>query len=360
MSSPHTSPPWPINKRRAQTNRIELRGSGQIRRCNAKGNHDDQDEVGNRGHGITERHPKPASTNQMMFSKSRMRRESPAPTRSYGVAAAILLTYAFSSSILRTLRCPRGRRVCRRARASGCPNAPVTTQGAATGAGRSCPGYRFGISLQAATAISALAIVGCGSGGTGAAKRHPVTISAAIPQAHPHAVEPVAGDAAATTVQSEQPAGSALPSNDPPPTGPASVTKAPAKGAPTDAEVRAVIARFQLAVARYHLDRLDFSRALLDPSQLPPGQYNVSIASVFTDYGRPVACGGVLEVPELGVANKTLPCGTEVIFVYAGRAIRVPVIDRGPYIPGREWDLTGATAEALHFPGLGPINWRLA
>jgi rare lipoprotein A (peptidoglycan hydrolase) len=179
-----------------------------------------------------------------------------------------------------------------------------------------------------------------------------------MPQAHPHAVEPVAGDAGATTPQAVPPGGSVLPLHDPRPTAPATDTKAPAKGAPTDAEVRAAIARFQLAVARYHLDRLDLSRALLDPSQLAPGQYNVSIASVFTDYGSPVACGGVLQVPQLGVANKTLPCGTEVIFVYGGRAIRVPVIDRGPYIPGREWDLTGAAAEALHFPGLGPIAWR--
>jgi rare lipoprotein A (peptidoglycan hydrolase) len=123
--------------------------------------------------------------------------------------------------------------------------------------------------------------------------------------------------------------------------------------------VRAAIARFQLAVARYRLDRLDFSHALLDPTQLPPGTYNVSIASVFTDYGLPIACGGVLHIPDLGVANKTLPCGTLVTFVYGGRAIRVPVIDRGPYIPGREWDLTGAAAEALRFPGLGPIEWRI-
>jgi rare lipoprotein A (peptidoglycan hydrolase) len=143
------------------------------------------------------------------------------------------------------------------------------------------------------------------------------------------------------------------------PTGPASVTGAPAKGAPTDAQVRAAIARFQLAVARYHLNQLDFSGVLLSPTQLPPGVWNVSIASVFTAYGHGVACGGVLRVPELGVANKTLPCGTEVTFRYGNRAIRVPVIDRGPYIPGREWDLTGATAEALHFPGLGPIQWRL-
>jgi rare lipoprotein A (peptidoglycan hydrolase) len=123
--------------------------------------------------------------------------------------------------------------------------------------------------------------------------------------------------------------------------------------------VRAAYVKFQIAIATYHLDRLNLSGALLNPALLPPGVFNVSIASVYTDYGLPIACGGVLHVPQLGVANKTLPCGTEVIFRYGGRAIRVPVIDRGPYIAGREWDLTGATAEALHFPGLGPIEWRL-
>jgi rare lipoprotein A (peptidoglycan hydrolase) len=205
--------------------------------------------------------------------------------------------------------------------------------------------------------MTALVLVGCGAAES--AKRKLVTTSAAIPQAHPQSVAPVAGDPGTTTAQATQPAGIARPVHDPRPTAPATNTSAPAKGAPTDAEVHAAIARFQLAVAIYHLDRLDFSRALLDPTRLPPGQYNISIASVFTDYGRPIACGGILHVPELGVANKTLPCGTEVTFVYGGRAIRVPVIDRGPYIPGREWDLTGATAEALHFPGLGPIEWRI-
>jgi rare lipoprotein A (peptidoglycan hydrolase) len=201
-------------------------------------------------------------------------------------------------------------------------------------------------------------MVGCGSGATRVAKRNPDPTPATIPQGHPQAIEPVAGNAAAVTRPAPAPMQSATPATGPP-TGPASETKAPAKGAPTDAEVRAAIARFQAAVRRYHLDRLNFSNVLLDPSQLPVGQYYVSIASVYTDYGRPVACGGVLQVPELGVANKTLPCGTMVTFVYGGRAIRVPVIDRGPYIPGRDWDLTGATAEALHFPGLGEIEWRI-
>jgi rare lipoprotein A (peptidoglycan hydrolase) len=34
----------------------------------------------------------------------------------------------------------------------------------------------------------------------------------------------------------------------------------------------------------------------------------------------------------------------------------VPVIDRGPYVRGREWDLTQATAKALGVPGTGRIG----
>jgi rare lipoprotein A (peptidoglycan hydrolase) len=208
-------------------------------------------------------------------------------------------------------------------------------------------------------------MAGCGSSSSGHAAGTVVskseTVAPVLPRAHPQVVQPVAGQTAVsrTTTRRAQPQPPAARSRDPVPLAPASVSSAPAKGAPSDAEVRAEIARFQLAIAKYHLDRLNLSKALLDPSLLPPGQYNVSIASVFTDYGLPIACGGVLQVPQLGVANKTLPCGTEVIFRYGGRAIRVPVIDRGPYIAGREWDLTGAAAEALHFPGLGPIEWRL-
>jgi rare lipoprotein A (peptidoglycan hydrolase) len=174
-------------------------------------------------------------------------------------------------------------------------------------------------------------------------------------EAHAQAVQPVAGDLSSGAHLSVATA----PSHDPAPTGPATDTNAPAKGAPTDAQVRAALARFQLAISHYHLNQLNFSGVLLNPADLPAGGWNVSVASVETAYGHAVACGGVLRVPELGVANKTLPCGTEVIFLYDNRAVRVPVIDRGPYIAGREWDLSGAAAEALHFPGLGPIRWRL-
>jgi hypothetical protein len=72
-------------------------------------------------------------------------------------------------------------------------------------------------------------------------------------------------------------------------------------------------------------------------------------------YGNRLACGGSLGYGTLGVANKSLPCGTRVTLRHAGRTVRVPVVDRGPYVAGREFDLTAATARRLHFHGHGAI-----
>jgi hypothetical protein len=57
-------------------------------------------------------------------------------------------------------------------------------------------------------------------------------------------------------------------------------------------------------------------------------------------YGSRTACGIKLTRSTLGVAHKTLPCGTQVEFFLRGRRITVPVIDRGPYANGAIWDLT--------------------
>jgi rare lipoprotein A len=72
-------------------------------------------------------------------------------------------------------------------------------------------------------------------------------------------------------------------------------------------------------------------------------------------YGGALACGGTLEPGTLGVAHKYLPCGTKVRLRYRGRSITVPVVDRGPYVGGRDFDLTEATKERLHFPDLGVV-----
>jgi rare lipoprotein A len=64
-------------------------------------------------------------------------------------------------------------------------------------------------------------------------------------------------------------------------------------------------------------------------------------------YGKHTACGQVMTHRLLGVAHRTLPCGTKVALLYKGRTITVPVVDRGPFAHGASYDLTSATAEAL-------------
>jgi len=73
-------------------------------------------------------------------------------------------------------------------------------------------------------------------------------------------------------------------------------------------------------------------------------------------YGGHLSCGGTLDAGDLGVAHKSLPCGTKVTLRHHGRVVRVPVIDRGPYVAGREYDLTEATANRLKFRGHGAIQ----
>jgi rare lipoprotein A len=66
-------------------------------------------------------------------------------------------------------------------------------------------------------------------------------------------------------------------------------------------------------------------------------------------YGRTTACGLRMTRRLLGVAHRTLPCGTLVALTYKGDAITVPVVDRGPFRRGHRWDLTFAAATALGF-----------
>ena len=85
--------------------------------------------------------------------------------------------------------------------------------------------------------------------------------------------------------------------------------------------------------------------------------YRQSVASWYGPgfIGGRTACGGRLSSSTLGVANKTLPCGSRVIFHYHGHTVTARVVDRGPYVGGREWDLTPAVKARLHFPSTGTV-----
>lgn len=76
-------------------------------------------------------------------------------------------------------------------------------------------------------------------------------------------------------------------------------------------------------------------------------------------YGGKTACGQKYTKTILGVAHKTLPCGTLVTFMWKGNIQTVPVIDRGPYVAGRQWDLSGGLCVALNHCFTGKIYYRL-
>jgi hypothetical protein len=79
--------------------------------------------------------------------------------------------------------------------------------------------------------------------------------------------------------------------------------------------------------------------------------YGESVASWYDDAGS-TACGFHAG---LGVANRSLPCGTKVGLRYGGRSVTATVDDRGPYVGGRDWDLNQNTAAALGFGGVGTV-----
>jgi rare lipoprotein A len=91
--------------------------------------------------------------------------------------------------------------------------------------------------------------------------------------------------------------------------------------------------------------------ALATPLEATMTVYRPALATWYGPgfYGRTTACGVRMTRKLLGVAHRKLPCGTQVALTYKGRAITVPVVDRGPFTRGRRWDLTSAAATALGF-----------
>lgn len=98
-----------------------------------------------------------------------------------------------------------------------------------------------------------------------------------------------------------------------------------------------------LRPARRTLGRLNVFRAAL-ASWYGPGLY-----------GNKLGCGGTLTPGTVGVAHKTLPCGTNLVLRKGSRIVRAEVIDRGPYVGAREFDLTAATKARLGFGSTGTV-----
>jgi hypothetical protein len=113
----------------------------------------------------------------------------------------------------------------------------------------------------------------------------------------------------------------------------------------------------QFAIRAVIVSRRSSSAASASPS-LTVTVYRPSIATQYGPgfWGSRTACGEVLHRGTIGVANRTLKCGTLVAIYYQGRMLVAPVIDRGPYANHADWDLTMATGRALGIPGTATIG----
>jgi rare lipoprotein A len=85
--------------------------------------------------------------------------------------------------------------------------------------------------------------------------------------------------------------------------------------------------------------------------ELPLTVYRGAVATWYGPgfYGNTTACGIELTRELVGVAHRSLPCGTNVAVRYGSRTLVVPVVDRGPFGSEAHWDFTAAAAQQLGF-----------
>lgn len=74
-------------------------------------------------------------------------------------------------------------------------------------------------------------------------------------------------------------------------------------------------------------------------------------------YGNRTACGLTLTTSLSGVAHRSLPCGADVTLRHDETTVTVPVVDRGPFVYDREFDLTYATRVALGCADICVLEW---
>ena len=96
-----------------------------------------------------------------------------------------------------------------------------------------------------------------------------------------------------------------------------------------------------------------------------PGTENGYYVTRAAPYGptashRRTACGQPFTTSTEGVAHPVLPCGVRLYIRFHGREVLTQVVDRGPSVPGREFDITKALANRLDLHGTQTIQWRFA
>ncbi|MGV3523455.1 MAG: septal ring lytic transglycosylase RlpA family protein [Candidatus Sericytochromatia bacterium] len=75
-------------------------------------------------------------------------------------------------------------------------------------------------------------------------------------------------------------------------------------------------------------------------------------------YGNKTANGTRLTPNTVGLAHKSLPLGSRVDVTVNGRTVSATVIDRGPYVGNREFDLTNGLIKELGFANCSEFGVR--
>ena len=124
---------------------------------------------------------------------------------------------------------------------------------------------------------------------------------------------------------------------------------------------------FVAAIAAVAITRrdADSSTENLTSAVAVPGTENGYYTARAAPYGPSAAhprtaCGQPLTNETQGVAHPVLPCGVRVYIRFHGHEVLTQVIDRGPNVPGREFDITKALANRLDLHGTQSIQWRFA
>lgn len=135
---------------------------------------------------------------------------------------------------------------------------------------------------------------------------------------------------------------------------------------------------WELAVKKYHVHVADIMRDnnITNPTRLQIGQElkirlpesgseKPVVASWYGEefHGKPMANGDIYDMYAETIAHKEMPLGTEVELqnTLTGEMARAIVTDRGPYIEGRDVDLSYGLAQKLSLvkQGVGKLIMRV-
>lgn len=135
---------------------------------------------------------------------------------------------------------------------------------------------------------------------------------------------------------------------------------------------------WELAVNKYHVHVADIMKDnnITDPTNLQIGQELIIrlpesgkespvVASWYGEdfHGKAMANGDIYDMYAATIAHKEMPLGTEVELknTLTGEMVRAVVTDRGPYIDGRDVDLSYGLAQKLSLveQGVGNLIMRV-